>query len=124
MILAAIAGVRMWKDHGSKTPAKMPSWLALIAGMCGAATINGLFGGVASSSILGVGVVTLVAFAGGLLFWLEAVKNAGHHRIRTPVVGLLVGAALVTQFTGLQHIVEKGPANLTSIVSYQPGARR
>jgi hypothetical protein len=119
LILGGIVIICIWKDHGKKAPA----WLALVAGMFLSLTVVGWLGGLAAMSILGVAITTVVLIFGGLVFWLEAVKNKKWHKYRTPVIGFAVGVALTASFGGVQHAVQQGTVNLTSVITHATGKR-
>ena len=119
VILASLVAVCLWKKKGRKSVA----WMALFAGLFGSYTVLGWIGTLATASILGVGILTLVLFVGGFIFFHEAVKNNGHHQYRTPFIGFAVGVALTASFGGVQHMVQHGTTQLTSIVNQHATGR-
>lgn len=119
LLLAGIVGICIWKKHGKKFPA----WLALLAGMFASVTVIGWLGGLATISIVGVAVTTVVLILGGLVFWLEAVKAKGHHPYRTPIIGFAVGVALTATFGGVQHVVQHSTVQVTTYMSRATNGR-
>ena len=120
LLLAGIVVICIWKDHGKKFPA----WLALVAGAFGSFTVLGWLGGLATYSIVGVAITTVVLILGGLIFWLEAVKNKKWHKHRTPIIGFAVGVALTATFGGVQHVVQHSTTQVTTFVSHTTNAGR
>lgn len=119
VILASVVGVCLWKKKGKKSVA----WLALLAGLFGSYTVLGWIAGLATASILGVGILTLILIVGGLIFWHEAVKLTGHHQYRTPIVGFAVGVALTATFGGVQHMVQNSTVQVTSFIHHTSAGR-
>ena len=113
VFLALIGGILWWKGKAPRAVA----WLALGTGMCEAPLLLSFTGSLAGYSILGVGIVTVLVVGGGLVFWLEAVKRHGHHYIRTPLVGLIVGAALVSAGGTLGHFGHSVQTQVTNVVT-------
>jgi integral membrane sensor domain MASE1 len=92
VILAAIAGTLHWKR---RVPRGVAFMLAL-AGLGLSAVILKYIGAFTNMTVLGVGVVTLGAIIGLIVFWEEAVKKNGLHRVRTPIVAVLLGVCLAS----------------------------
>ena len=117
VILAAIAGTLHWKH---RVP-RIVNWLLLFVGVGAATVITQFFGGFSGISIYGVGVFTLMAIIGGILFWEEAVKRNGLHRVRTPIVAIAFGVALMgvggTVGQGLHDAVQTGGTNINKAVT-------
>lgn len=91
VILATIAATLHWKH---RVP-RLVCWLLLFVGVGSANVITGLAGGFTHMSIYGVGIFTIVAIFTGITFWEEAVKRRGMHRVRTPVIALVLGVSLM-----------------------------
>jgi len=117
LILAGIVAICIWKGHGKK----LPAWLALFAGLFGSYTVLGWLGGIAADTVAGIAITTVVVILGGFLFWLEAVKDKGHHKWRTPIIAFAVGVALMAGNGGIQHAVQQGTVHLTSVVQHSTG---
>jgi hypothetical protein len=92
VILAIIAATLHWK----KRAPRFVAWLLAFAGLGLAATIMKYVGGFTKFSVLGVGILTVTLIVCGIAFWEEAVKRNGLHRVRTPIVALLLGVSLAT----------------------------
>lgn len=92
VVLAAIAGTLHWKR---RVPRGVAFMLAL-AGLGLSAVILKYVGAFTNVTILGVGVVTIGAIVGLIVFWEEAVKRNGLHRVRTPIVAILLGVCLAS----------------------------
>lgn len=117
VIVAAIAGTLHWKR---RLP-RVVCWLLLFVGVGAATVITGWLGGFTSVSIYGVGLFTIVALIAGITFWEEAVKRNGLHRVRTPVVALLLGVSLMgiggTVGQNISHLVQTGGKNVDQAVT-------
>jgi hypothetical protein len=100
-ILALIAGTLHWKKYAPRFVA----WLLLLAGIGLSATILGYIGVFANMTILGVGVLTAVLIVTGITFYAEAVKRHGIHRVRTPIVAVLLGVAIASVGGPIGHAV-------------------
>lgn len=120
VILAALTGICLWKLNKDR---KSVAWLALFAGLFGSYTVLGWIGTLATGSIFGVGILTLIIIVGGFIFWHEAVKGNGYHRYRSPFVGFAVGVALTASFGGVQHMVQHGTVQLTSVINQHATGR-
>lgn len=117
VILAAIAGTLHWKH---RVP-RFVAWLLVFVGVGAATVITSALGGFSGINIYGVGVFTIVAIVGGIVFWEEAVKRNGLHRVRTPIVAVAFGVALMgiggTLGANLQNAVKTGGANVNRVVT-------
>lgn len=117
VILAAIAGTLHWKR---RVP-RLVNWLLLFVGVGAATVITNALGGFSGISVFGVGVFTLVAVVAGIAFWEEAVKKNGLHHIRTPIVALAFGVALMgvggTVGSTINHAVQTGGQNVNKVVT-------
>lgn len=114
VIFATILAITLWKGSGKRWPA----WLALATGLTGSYIVLGWLGSLATLSIYGVGIITLAVIGCGLTFWHEAVKGKKAHKIRTPVIGFVLGVALMAGTGGVHNIVQHGTANLTSVIKH------
>lgn len=116
VILAAIAGALHWKH---RVP-RFVAWMLFLVGVGAAGTITGLVGGFTGLSIYGVGVFTVVAIVTAIFFWEEAVKRNGIHRVRTPLIALVFGVALMSAggafFASLQDVVTKTSKNVDNTI--------
>ena len=117
VILAAIAGALHYKH---RVP-RFVAWVLLLVGVGAAATITNLFGGFTGMNLFGVGVFTLIAIITGIFFFEEACKRNGLHRVRTPLIAVVFGVALMSAsgslFTTLQNAVQSGGANVDKAVT-------
>lgn len=117
VILAAIAGTLHWKR---RVP-RFVNWLLFLVGVGAATVITQFLGGFSGISIYGVGLFTIVALVAGILFWEEAVKRNGLHRVRTPIVAIAFGVALMgiggTVGSNLQNAVQTGGTNVNKVVT-------
>jgi hypothetical protein len=113
LLLAGIVAILIWKDHGKRPPGR----LALLAGMFSSGTVLSWLGGLVAYSIVGVAVTTVVLVLGGIVFYIEVIKNHKPHKWRTPLVAFAVGIALTASFGGVQHAVNQGTVHLTSVIS-------
>lgn len=117
VILAAIAGALHWKH---RVP-RFVAWLLLFVGVGAATVITNALGGFSGISIYGVGAFTILAIVGGIVFWEEAVKRNGLHRVRTPIVALAFGVALMgvggTLGLNLQNAIKTGGTNVNKVVT-------
>jgi uncharacterized membrane protein YfcA len=118
LLLAGICAVKIWKKHET---AKPPGWLALLAGAFASATVLGWLGGLVDYSIAGVGILLFVLVIGGYLFYIEVMKKHKPHPWRTPLTAFVVGIALTATFGGVQHVVNHGTVNLTSVIQHSTG---
>lgn len=91
-ILALIGGVLHWKHRAPRFVA----WLFALAGLGLAAEILKYVGAFTHVSVLGVGIFTIGVIVCGIVFWEEAVKRNGIHRVRTPVIALLLGICIAS----------------------------
>lgn len=114
VILGTILAITLWKGAGKRFPA----WLALATGLTGSYIVIGWLGSIAALNIYGVGIITLAIIACGLIFWHEAVKGKKAHKIRTPVIGFILGVALMAGTGGVHTVVQHGTSNLTSVVQH------
>jgi hypothetical protein len=114
VILAAIAGALHWKV---RTP-RLVAWLALLAGIGAASVLAGYLSAVTSLRFYGVGIFTLVALIGGIVFWEEAVKQNGQHRVRTPVVAVVLGVALAFLGGNLGAAVRSAGSGVGNTISH------
>jgi cytochrome b subunit of formate dehydrogenase len=117
IVLLIITGVLIWKEHGEKARA----WTALIGGAFASTAILGWLGGVAAMTVGGAAVVTVAAVVAPLVFWLEVVRKKKPHKWRTPIVGLVAGAALVATFGGVQHAVDHSTVQVTTFLHKTTG---
>jgi len=92
LILAVIAGILHWKH---RVP-RLVCFLLLFTGVGIAIGIAGFLSGFSSLTIFGVGVMVLIALATAVVFWEEAIRLNGMHRVRTPVIALLFGISLMS----------------------------
>lgn len=117
VILAAIAATLHWKR---RVP-RLVNWLLLFVGVGAATVITNALGGFSGISFFGVGVFTLVAIVAGIAFWEEAVKKNGLHHIRTPIIALAFGVALMgvggTVGSAINHAVQTGGQNVNKVVT-------
>lgn len=117
VILAAIAGALHWK----KRVPRFVAWLLFLVGVGAATTITGLLGGFTGVSVYGVGFFTVVAIVTAIFFWEEAVKRNGIHRVRTPLIALTFGVALMSAggafFGAAQDLVTKTSTNVDRTVN-------
>lgn len=113
LLLTGIVVILIWKGHGKRPPGK----LALLAGLFASGTVLSWLGGLVAYSIVGVAVTTVVLALGGVVFWIEVVKDHKPHKWRTPIVAFLVGVALTASFGGVQQAVQQGTVHLTSVIS-------
>lgn len=117
VILAVIAGTLHWKR---RVP-RFVAWVLLLVGIGGASVITGWFGGFTSISIYGVGLFSIAAVFGAIVFWEEAVKRNGLHRVRTPIIAVVFGVALMSAggagWAALQQVVRTGSVNVDQAVT-------
>ena len=117
VLLAAIAGTLHWKRKAQR----LVNWLLLFVGVGAAGVITQFLGGFSGVSIYGVGVFTVVAIVAGITFWEEAVKRNGIHRVRTPIIAIAFGVALMgvggTFGHAVQNAVQTGGANVNRAVT-------
>lgn len=92
VILAVIAGTLHWKHRAPRGVA----WLLALAGIGLAAEILKYVGAFTHVSVLGVSIFTIGVVVCGIVFWEEAVKRNGIHRIRTPIVAVLLGICIAS----------------------------
>jgi hypothetical protein len=107
VLLAAIAATLHWKK---RLPRGVAFMLAL-AGIGLSAEILKYIGAFKNFTILGVGIITVGAIVGLIIFWEEAVKRNGLHRVRTPVVAVLLGVCLAASggaIGSLAHSIGNG----------------
>jgi hypothetical protein len=100
-ILALIAGTLHWKKYAPRFVA----WLLLLAGVGMSAVILGYIGVFTKMTILGVGILTAILIVTAIVFWAEAVKRNGMHRVRTPLVAVLLGVSLASVGGPIGHAV-------------------
>lgn len=126
VVLLAIAAVLWWKGASLR----LISWLALLAGLTGSAVIVGWLGSLADVSVYGVSVLGLFIIVGAVILWHELIKRRDMHKIRTPIVALLWGAAVMTAGGGivgtLAHQASSVTTNITdqgtsTVVGQHPG---
>lgn len=93
VILAAIAFTLHWK---SKAP-RFVAWLFFFVGLGAAGVIMRYAGtSIRGLSIYGVGIFTVIAIVCAIVFYEEAIKRNGLHRVRTPVIAVLLGVSLMS----------------------------
>ena len=114
LLLAGVALIFWWKGVAPRAIA----WLALVTGMLEAQLLLSLTGALTGTTILGVGILTAITVFGGLVFWLEAVRHNGHHHIRTPLVGLIVGMALMSAGGSIGQLSHGVQTQVTNVVSH------
>lgn len=116
VLLAAIAVALHMKNRVPRVVA----WLAFLVGVGAATTITGYIGGFTAMSLFGVGVVSVVAIISAIFFWEEAVKRNGMHRVRTPLVAVIFGVALMSAgggfFTTLQAAVQQASTSVDDTI--------
>jgi hypothetical protein len=103
VILAAIAGTLHWKKYAPRFVA----WLLFLVGLGAATEIMKYVGAFTKMSIKGVGIITLIAIVTGIVFYAEAVKRHGIHRVRTPIVAVLLGVSLISMGGSIGHAVQQ-----------------
>lgn len=117
VILAAIAGALHWKH---RVP-RFVAWLLFLVGVGAATTVTSWVGGFTSFSLFGVGIITVVAIVTAIFFWEEAVKRNGIHRVRTPVIAVVFGVALMSAgggfFGAAQELVHKTTTSVDQTVN-------
>ena len=118
VILATIAGTLLWKK---KAP-RFVAWSLLFVGIGAAGVIMQYVGSTtATISIYGVGIFTIIAIFCAITFYVEVIKKDGHHKVRTPVVSVLLGVSLMsiggTAGTALRHAGQTGGANVNKAVT-------
>lgn len=91
VVLAAVAGVLIWKQ----TMRKLAAILALLAGLCLSAWIVRYAGTLTGYSIGGVGIVTALLIILAIIF-VHELRGYGSHVWRTPVVGFVLGVLVMT----------------------------
>jgi hypothetical protein len=125
VILAVIAGTLIWK----KRAPRFVAWALLFVGLGAAGVIMSYVGtSLTGLSLYGVGAFTIIGIFCGLVFWFEVVKRDGAHRVRTPLVSLMLGVSLmnVTGTVGsfLRHLGQSSSAQVNKSVStmFQDGS--
>lgn len=118
VILAAIAFTLHWK---SKAP-RFVAWLLFFVGLGAAGVIVKYVGSaVTGLSIYGVGIFTIIAIICGIVFYEEAIKRNGIHRVRTPVIAVLLGVSLMslggTVGNALRHASDSGGSQINKSVT-------
>jgi hypothetical protein len=117
VILALIAGTLHWK----KRVPRFVAFMLWLAGLGLSAVILKYVGGFTNISILGVGILTAVMIVSAIVFWEEAVKRNGLHRVRTPLIAVIFGVTLATAggaLGGLVHSVgNTGGSNVNKAVT-------
>lgn len=91
LFLAVIAGAL----HYKRRVPRLVAWLVMFAGASAAVFITDALGGFSSITIAGAGILALAAVGTGIFFWEEACRNNGYHRVRTPVLALVLGVAVM-----------------------------
>lgn len=118
VFLFAIAGIWIWKRRFPRVVA----WLLLFAGggIAGSA-VNLLGGNIQHMSVGGVALFSVIAIGGLIIFYEEAIKQNGHHRVRTNIVAVVTGIAVMTApasfFTGVQNAGNSLRTNLNQSVN-------
>lgn len=92
VIFAAIAGALMYKQCAPRAVA----WLLLCVGIGAAAEIMKYIGDFLKISFYGVAAITVIFFVAAVLFWQEVVKRNKMHKVRTPIVALLLGVSIIS----------------------------
>ena len=115
VVLLAIAAVLWWKGASLR----LISWLALFAGLTGSAVIVNWLGSLATVSVYGVSVLGLFIIVGAVILWHELIKKRDMHKIRTPIVALLWGAALMAAGGGVAGALAHQVSSVTSNVTDQ-----
>lgn len=90
LFLAAFAAALHWKR---RVP-RLVAWVLLFVGIGAASVVLGWIPAIRGISILGVGIMGLLAIFLIVVFFEEAVKKNGLHRVRTPIVALALGVTL------------------------------
>lgn len=115
VILAAIAGALHYKH---RLP-RLVAWLLLFVGIGAASEVVKYFTAVKGTSLYGVGIFSVLAIVGLIFFWEEAVKRNGIHRVRTPVVALILGVSIMsaggTFWHSVQSDMNQGGSNLSHV---------
>lgn len=116
VLLAAIAVALHMK---SRVP-RVVAWLAFLVGVGAATTITGYLGGFTAMSLFGVGIISVIAIISAIFFWEEAVKRNGMHRVRTPLVAVIFGVALMSAgggfFNTLQNAVQQASSSVDGTI--------
>jgi hypothetical protein len=111
VLLAAIAGALHWK----KRLPRVVAWLLLCVGVGAAAEITS-FIGFKGINIYGVGIFSVLAIIGLIVFWEEAVKKNGLHRVRTPIVAVMLGVSIMSASGALWHNLQGSLKQSTSTI--------
>ena len=116
VLLAALACVLIRHNHRNGLKAyKAASVLALVSGLCLSGAIVGYAGSITHLTVGGVGIVLFAVVVGGLDF-IIMMRGHGHHAIWTPVVGFVVGVALVLAPGALGHLAQNAQSTVVTTV--------
>lgn len=117
VILAAAAGTLIFYGRAPR----LVAWLLLLVGIGATKEVTGFLGGFSNIAIYGVGIFSVLAVVGCIAFWNEGVKKHRWHRVRTPIISVAFGVALMSAGGGawanLQSMVQSGTSNVDRAVT-------